>query len=394
MLNGLDFIVFSDDWGRHPFSCQHLMKHFLLGNRILWVNTIGMRNPRLSIYDLKRSIEKIKSFRKTSSPIALPQNLTVINPFMLPFGNRFVRKFNHDSVIKSVRVSLEKLNFDGPIVLTTLPNAADYLDAFDERLSVYYCVDEFSEWPGVNAPLVKMMEKELLEKIDCVIAVSDELCRAKLPSNGRPVRFLSHGVDVEHFRGSHELSDDPIVQKIMGRIPSPIIGYFGLFDERSDHVLLEAILKKHPDWSVVVLGKSMVKLDIFLKYNNFYHIEAVSYDQLPAYVSFFSVCILPYVRSILTDNINPLKLKEYLATGKPVISTALPEAVKLQPWVRIASNHEEFLVRIEDALAESVQNLDGLFAFLLHESWKTKSDLVAEWISCALSDNRYICEKW
>jgi len=380
MLRGRDLIVFSDDWGRHPFSCQHIMKHFLPYNRLLWVNTIGMRNPRLSLYDLKRGIEKIKSFSEATATVALPHNLTVINPFMLPFGNRFVRELNRNSVVKSVRDSMGKLNFCKPIVLTTLPNAADYLGAFGEILSVYYCVDEFSEWPGVNTHLVRIMERKLLNQVDLVVAVSDALCQSKHPANNSKVLLLTHGVDVEHFRKASTRFTGMDVQVIMGHIKSPIIGYFGLFDKRSDQDILETILVRHPDWSVVVIGKSQVCLDRLSIYQNFYLVDPVSYDELPAYVSFFQVCILPYVRSTLTDNINPLKLKEYLATGKPVVATALPEVVKLQPWVTIAENPDDFVLKIENVMQSAPPETKALASLLGPESWQAKAEQLSVWI--------------
>lgn len=387
MLKGHDIIVFSDDWGRHPFSCQHIMKHLLPYNRILWVNTIGMRSPRLSLYDLKRSIEKIKSFRKKAASVALPHNLTVINPFMLPFGNRFVRELNRKSVVKSVLDSMGKLNFCNPIVLTTLPNAADYLGAFGEILSVYYCVDEFSEWPGVNINLVKNMERKLLDQVGLVVAVSDALCQSKHPANNTMVHLLTHGVDVEHFRKASTRCTGQDVQAIMGHIKSPIIGYFGLFDKRSDQDILEAILAKHPDWSVVIIGNTQISLERLSKYPNFYLLDPVSYEELPAYVSFFQVCILPYVRNTLTDNINPLKLKEYLATEKPVIATALPEVVKFKSWVCVAKNADDFVLKTELILQSPPPDAKTLASLLGPESWQAKAEQLSTWIEEALVTN-------
>jgi hypothetical protein len=105
MIKNHDFIVFSDDWGRHPFSCMHIMKRFLPFNRILWVNTVGMRLPKLTFYDLRRSIEKIGSwFGRSTSREELPANLTVISPVMIPFNNLAgVRKLNRMSVIRAVK---------------------------------------------------------------------------------------------------------------------------------------------------------------------------------------------------------------------------------------------------------------------------------------------------
>ena len=381
-MTGRDIIVFSDDWGRHPFSCQHIMTHFLPGNRLLWVQTIGMRRPRLSLYDLRRSFQKLASFVRPAEARKepLPANLTLLNPFMLPFGNPLVRALNRYSVVRKVKRSLAELRFRDPIILTTLPNAADYLGAFDEVLSLFYCVDEFAQWPGVNRRLVEEMERKLLQRVDLVIAVSDALCRSKRPANGSSVKLLTHGVDATHFGKAALPTENPRAVAALGNIPGPVIGYFGLFDQRSDQELLEFLLSSRPDWSVVVLGTAVAGYERLSRYPNFFHRDPVAYEELPEYVSFFTVCILPYVRTLLTDNINPLKLKEYLATGKPVVSTPLPEAVKLQPWVRIAATGEAFLRQVEEALVGGGPSPEGVGELLRNESWEAKANMMGEWI--------------
>jgi hypothetical protein len=136
MVRNFDFIVFSDEWGRHPFSCMHIMKYFLPCNRILWVNTVGMRRPKFTLYDLRRSIEKISSWvGRSTSRETLPNNLRVISPVMVPYNNiRIIRAFNRRSVIKNVKREMDRLQIRNPILLTTLPTAVDYLGAFDEAV--------------------------------------------------------------------------------------------------------------------------------------------------------------------------------------------------------------------------------------------------------------------
>lgn len=383
-----DFIVFSDDWGRHPFSCQHIVQQLLPESRVLWVNTIGMRRPRVNMADLRRSVQKLRSFVGPKGGIKLPDNLTILSPPMLPFGNRAVRAFNRRSVVRSVRAKAKELGFSAPVLLTTLPNASEYVGLLGESLAVYYCVDEFSEWPGVNQRLVKEMERELLKRVDLVVAVSDALRRSKQPSNRSEVRLLTHGVDVEHFQRAARKTANRRALQTMSGIPAPIIGYFGLFDERSDQAVLQRMLADHPEWSVVVIGNATVPVDRLSRYSNYYHLGAVGYEELPEFTSFFSVCILPYVRNILSDNINPLKLKEYLATGKPVVATALPEAVKLAPWVRIAESSEDFVEEIRKALVAPSDLTQEIRDFLQQEAWETKAKLLAEWINVELEKKK------
>lgn len=379
MLCNKDIIVFSDDWGRHPFSCQHIMQHLLPGNKLLWVNTIGLRRPRLTLKDFERCVQKLTSF--TAKPIqeTLPDNLAIINPPMLPFANSWVRKFNRRSVITAVKRKMTELGMSAPIVIITVPNAADYIGSFNEVLSVYYCVDEFSEWPGVTKILVKEMETTLLTQVDFVAAVSDQLVLHKTTANG-PTHLLTHGVDVAHFNHTLCCSNN-CPPAPLARIKPPVVGYFGLIDERTDQDLIEALLVHHPDWSVVFIGKAVVDLTRLSGHQNFYHIDSVPYQSLPCYAASFSVCLLPYVRTKLTDNINPLKLKEYLATGKPIVSTGLPEAVKLTGWgVRIGNDYQEIIHQIESVLSLDSWESEKQISNLLQETWAHKAEQLSLWI--------------
>jgi glycosyltransferase involved in cell wall biosynthesis len=359
------------------------MKHFLADNRILWVNTIGMRRPKLNLYDAKRGWGKIISWLSRKKGKLNEKNPTVLSPFMIPYNTPpFIRSFNRFSVIRNVREEMKRLSFKNPIVITTLPNAADYLGAFGESLDVYYCVDEFSEWPGVERLMVKEMEDILITKVHFMVAVSEELKKNKKSPTG-PTYLLTHGVDVEHFSNPTPCNKYARVD-IMGGIQKPIIGYFGLFDERSDLNILQNILRRHPEWSLVIIGKSMIDTQTLQRHKNFYHINAVPYSDLPLYASYFNVCIIPYVRNILTNNINPLKLKEYLATGKPVVSTALPEAVKLKDLISIAYDIDEFLICIEKSLIKNKVATDMQIKAVKTEDWYYKAEQLSSWIEDAL----------
>jgi glycosyltransferase involved in cell wall biosynthesis len=384
MLTDTSFIVFSDDWGRHPFSCMHLMNKFLYNNRILWVNTIGMRYPRFTLYDLKRATEKISCWFSTEevAPVELPKNLTIINPPMIPYNNiPFIRLWNRHSVVSKIKAAMSRLEFRNPIVIITVPNATDYLGFLGERLAVYYCVDEFAEWPGVARQLVIEMETALLRKVDLIVAVSDELAQHKKTSLG-PTRLLTHGVDIQHFAKVGSISSGDSIP-FFDTITGPVIGYFGLFDARTDQQLLEHLLVTHPEWNVVILGRSVVDMKSLQRYKNFFHHGPVPYDELPNWASKFDVCIIPYVMNKLTANINPLKLKEYLATGKPIVSTPLPEAVKFANVIRIGQNHNEFIKQVEIELTQHHKPELQLRA-VVGEDWGDKAEQFSGWIEQAL----------
>jgi glycosyltransferase involved in cell wall biosynthesis len=378
MIKNRDLIVFSDDWGRHPFSCMHIMKRFLPQNRILWVNTVGMRLPRLRLYDLYRSIEKMGSwFGRSTSREELPANLTVISPVTIPFNNlSSVRRFNRMSVVRAVRKEMSRLRIREPLFLTTLPTANDYVGVFDEVVDVYYCVDEYSKWPGALKDLLEKMERELIQKADVIVATSEELQRTK-KKDSLPTHLLPHGVDVNHFRKSRTLEPAPLLKDLR----KPVIGYFGLFDERTDSDLIGYMATEKSEWTFAFIGPKEVGAENLLKRKNVFFFPPVPYQELPRYLSVIDVFIIPYKLDELSKYINPLKLKECLAAGRPVVSTPLPEVLKLKEAVAVANTKEGFLDQISEALSKPY-NQAAADKILEGEDWSIK----AEKMSCYIEE--------
>jgi glycosyltransferase involved in cell wall biosynthesis len=351
MIKGANFIVFSDDWGRHPFSCMHIMKRFLPCNKILWVNTIGMRRPRLTFYDLWRSLEKIGSwFGSSTSREELPENLTVISPIMIPFNTiASPRTFNRASVIRTVKKAVDRLGFGKPILLTTLPNTADYIGAFEEVMDIYYCVDDFTNWPGVNKSLITSMEEKLLNDCDLILASAEELCLKKERNEKKPV-YLPHGVDFEHF---YSVSRESGTSESLKTIPKPIIGFFGAISQWIDFDLIANLAMERPGWSFVFIGPIDANIKKLMELRNIYFLGKVPYKDLPVYAASFDVAIIPFLVNDLTVSVNPLKMLEYLACSLPVVSADLPEIRKYSEVVYISNGSKGFLSNIEKALSEN-----------------------------------------
>lgn len=381
MIRDRDFLVFSDDWGRHPFSCQHIMQHFLPHNRVLWVNTIGMRLPRLCLYDVKRAAGKIASWTSNPTQEGLSDNLRIISPVMIPFSNVSpVRIFNRWNVVRTVRKAMEEWDLRNPIFLVTVPNASEYIGCFDERLVLYYCVDDFTVWPGMNLPdLIMEFEKNLLEQADVVMAVSDELCSTKKGVK-RDTLLLTHGVDVDHFSTATVTRQRPLS---LADVQGPIIGFYGLIDSHLDVEIIRMLLDWRDDWTVVLIGTKRIDLGTLELRPNFRWVPAVPYADLPRYASFFDVAIIPYVVNQHTNTANPLKLREYLATGKPIVATAMKEVFRFQEYLRIAASPEDFASEVDKALSDVVDPAARL-ACLKGEAWTDKAHMVSVWIEEAL----------
>jgi len=373
MIKNQDFLVFSDDWGEHPSSCQHLFKRISQQYKVLWVNTIGMRGPRLNLIDLKKAVIKLRKmlrrYPSNSRDVPSGTDVDVCQPPMLPFSELAgVRLINRASVVRSVRNRLTELGMIDPILVTTVPNACDYVGKCGESRVIYYCVDDFSEWPGLEKKMVKKMEDELIEKSDRLVATSQKLFD-RLSASGKPTYLLTHGVDIEFFQQSiareHTLLDG---------IPRPRVGYYGLFDDRSDHGLLAELAQRMPDVSFVITGRVESYALPQKKIPNVYFTGSVLYGELPAIVKGWDVLILPYVMNDLTDAISPLKLKEYLASGKPVVSSPLPEVLKLKEYVFIAKTAEEWEKSLRTNLdrPENGKQKPGE-GFWANETWEQKA---------------------
>ncbi|AEH45531.1 glycosyl transferase, group 1 [Thermodesulfatator indicus DSM 15286] len=377
----ISFLVFADDWGEHPSSCQHIFRHIVKDYPVVWVNTVGMRLPRLCKADLAKGFRKLKKMLMTTNQKvpqqALPENLSVIQPPMIPYNKGLFRQINRNSVIKAVKQELERRGLNSPILVTTVPNACDYIGAFGEKRVVYYCVDDFANWPGHEKDLILQMEKELIRKTDVLIVVSDILAqRIKKIAKSQKFFLLTHGVDIFRFANPFSIRHEIV------KIPRPRIGYTGLIWERLNFQLIEHIINKHSDYSFVFVGKEDISVDFLKKYKNFYYFEPVSFDKVPALLKEFDVLIMPYQLDKGTQSANPLKLKEYLASGKPVIGVPLKEIKKFEPYVVVAETPEEWVKAIQDIISGKLCPPKIPHEELVKEDWSYKAK---EFLSFCLS---------
>jgi glycosyltransferase involved in cell wall biosynthesis len=381
MVAGYEIIAITDEWGGLPFSCKHLLGNFLPEVPLLWVETIGLRSPRLNLYDLKRGLSKLAGWIGSSreDPAPLPENLTVLDVFQVPYNHlRAVRKLNVRLLARAVAASSRGRPPRRRVLLTTWPFLGDLVGRLGEELSIYYRVDDFSEFPGVEKEAIRKLEEELMEKVDLVVASAEHLART---ASGKEARYLPHGVDFDHFASSDGLKDDlPIL-----RIPPPRIGFFGLLDAWVDLELLDELAQGNPEWSFVFIGPSQLPLSSLPKRRNMHFLGPVSYRELPSHARHFQVGMIPFRVNALTRSVNPLKLMEYLSLGLPVVSTPIPEVAKYGREVAIAGDSRAFAEAIGRALSRPDAEARGRRQEIARShSWASKSAELREWIEKAL----------
>jgi glycosyltransferase involved in cell wall biosynthesis len=339
-------VVFADDWGRHPSSCQHLIRRMTSQWRILWVNTIGTRSVRADGFTFRRGIEKIRSWRNGLRQVG--DQMWVLDPPMVPSSSTLAKKINRVIVTTRIRQILRRLKWRDPVVLTTLPYTAWLLGDLGECGFVYYCTDDYSHWPSADRPVLQQAERQIRQRADLVLAVSHKL--AALHAEAERCEYFPHGVDVKHFMSVKNVTSLP---EPLRAIPEPRIGFFGLLYEKIDYALLSRLAESLPDASLVLIGPVDYCPESITKLPNVHLLGKQPYDDLPSWLAGLDVLLMPYVNDEMIRQSNPLKLRECLATGKPTVCIDIPEVRRLEPHVRVAETHEDFLAAVRQALQES-----------------------------------------
>jgi UDP-galactopyranose mutase len=230
-------------------------------------------------------------------------------------------------------------------------------------------MDELSAFKGASS-LLRDREAELLRRSSVVFTGGQSLYEAKRSQHDNVHPFPS-SVDVEHFAEARRIVSDPEDQR---GIPHPRLGYFGVIDERFDIELVDAVAEARPDWQLVMIGP-VVKIDAATLPSrpNIHYLGAKSYEELPHYIAGWDVALLPFARNEATRFISPTKTPEYLAAGKPVVSTSIRDVVRpygQQGLVRIADEAREFVHACTAAMAEpAAPRITQADAFLRQTSW-------------------------
>lgn len=360
----MNMVVFADDWGRHPSSAQHLIRHLLAQNpdlQVCWVNTIGSRTPRLAPHDLARATGKVLHWLRPARRAGndtLPDRLTVISPVMYPgFRQAWQRRLNARQLTRAVNQALDAMeqNQQAPrIAVTTLPLMADLVGRLNVDHWVYYCVDDFSTWPATDHAVMDGMERELVGKVARIICVSQTL-QQRLAAMGGQSTLLTHGIDLEHWQEPEAVQGLQLPDWLDTR-PKPHALFWGLIDPRLETSWCLALAKTMAQRGgcVTLLGPNQLTPHQMPQHAGLQWAASVSYDLLPALAQRCDLLIMPYIDAPVTRAMQPLKLKEYLATFRPVVVRDLPAT---RPWADccdVVSDEATFTARCLQRLDEGL----------------------------------------
>ena len=249
-------VVFGEDWGRHPSSTQHIVSRLAQNRDVIWVNSIGLRRPRLNWSDLGRVFNKLAKMTRggngtSASQASLPERLSIIAPRAISWpGSAFVETINRRLLTGQIRAEMERRKLSDVVLWTSLPSAVPLVGHLGERAVVYYCGDDFESLEGVDHEAVGGLERRLAAKADLIIACSPVLAR-KFPK--QKTMLVPHGVDLGLFQSAAARPKD------MPR-SSKIVGFYGSLSAWIDIDAIALTARKLTDWSFVLIGP--VRTDI------------------------------------------------------------------------------------------------------------------------------------
>ncbi len=372
-------LVFADDWGRHPSSCQHLMRQLMDRYNVIWVNTIGTRAPRLDVATLSRAAGKLREWiRPTQNngehhdePTGVEPTIT--SPRMWPWFTKSVdRRINKFALSKQLTRVIARTT-KPVIAVTTLPITADLVGAIPVDKWIYYCVDDFSEWPGLDGSTLKSMDELMLSRADTIVTVSDRLQEIAREAN-RDSELLTHGVDIDFWRSGAACD-------VLDQYPGPRAVFWGVVDRRMDTNTVRTLREKMNGGSVIFFGPQQDPDPDLLALDGCHFPGPMPFGQLPSIAATADVLIMPYADLPVTRAMQPLKLKEYLATGRPTVVNRLPSVEALAAQMDVADSPEQFASFVVERM-QSGTPTDQVDArrSLESESWAAKAEQLEGWI--------------
>lgn len=390
MFSGKSIICFGgeDWWYHHPHSKNHLMRRFArAGNRVIFVNSISMGLASLGNKDLlPRLRRKLASYAKLARVTS--EGITVVSPAALPFfGSRAARTANRLLLRAQIGALARRRGLARPILWIAIPTAVEMIGQLDESLVVYQVSDKYDANTMDHATdpmLIRRLHERALDRADLILYSGRKLLAEATRSRERSY-LLEQAVDFDHWAKAGSGTLEVAVE--IERIPHPRLGYFGAIEPwLVDQKLIKRAARERPHWHWVFIGNRSRGLEIE-GLPNVHFLPPVAYDELPRYAAGFDVCVLPWeTEQAFTSYGSAIKVREYLATGKPVVIAPLPEYEPMKDVLRIARSRDDFLRLIEDALDERGDGrARARQASVAQGTWDARAEWVSSLIEEALS---------
>jgi glycosyltransferase involved in cell wall biosynthesis len=334
------------DWWYHNRGHYDLqmMREFSTRVPVLYVNSIGMRPPKVGegAMFFKRVLRKLKSLRR--GLVKVRPGFTVYSPATLPgggkgkFGSWLARK----ALSIQVRLAAKRCGIKNPLIWVACPPGATVIDDFDAAAVVYQRTDRFEDFKGVDKEKIKSFDDKLKQQSDLVLFCSRELFDAEKDQNETSL-FVDHGVDFDSFESAGRAADENGLEPDdLHGIGRPRVGFIGGIDIHTfDPDLFVEVAGKLPEFQFVMIGACSLP-DGWCPYPNVHLLGQRPYEEVASYMAACNVLIMPWNQSDWIKACNPVKMKEYLAVGRPVVSTYFPEVEFFKEHIAVATTAEEF----------------------------------------------------
>src|SRR5688572_17563318 len=397
MLANHSIICFGgeDWWYHHPHSKAHLMRRFArAGNKVIFLNSISMGLPSLGHKDiLPRISRKLRSYSKLARQTS--EGITVVSPASLPFfGSSAARAINRGLLRSQIKRLTSNRGFSNPILWIAIPTAAEMIGCFDESLVIYHISDKYDANTmdhATDPAAIRRLHEKAIAGADIIFYSGRKLLNEAASGRERSY-LLEQAVDFDHWAGlDRRLETGALhIAAEIERIPHPRLGYFGAIEPwLVDQELIKKASRERPDWQWIFIGNRSRGLEIE-SLPNAHFLPPVAYDDLPSYAAGFDVCVLPWeTEQAFTSYGSAIKVREYLATGKPVVISPLPEYEPMADVLRIARSRDQFLSLVADALNETDEKAPRRRqAAVAAGTWDARAEFVSKLIEFKLSEKR------
>ena len=356
MLKDHSIICFGgeDWWYHHPHSKNHLMRRFArAGNKVIFVNSISMGLASIKSRDLvPRITRKLKSYAKLAR--TTEEGITVVSPAVIPFfGNHAATIANRRLLTAQIAGLARRRGLSRPLLWIAIPTAVEVVGRLNEQLVIYHVSDKYDANTmdhATDPAFIRSLHERAIEAADLIFYSSRKLL-AEATQGLERSHLLEQAVDFDHW--SKISRGDVSIAAEVERISRPRVGYFGAIEPwLVDQELIKQAAREHPDWNWIFIGNKSRGLEIE-SLPNVHFLPPVSYQDLPHYAAGFDVCVLPWNTDVtFTSYGSAIKVREYLASGKPVVIAPLPEYESMSGILRIGRSRDQFLELVDEALAE------------------------------------------
>ncbi|MGZ5435210.1 MAG: glycosyltransferase [Pyrinomonadaceae bacterium] len=390
MISNQSIICFGgeDWWYHHPHSKNHLMRRFArAGNKVIFVNSISMGlAPMKSGELLPRIKRKLKSYAKLAR--TTEEGITVVSPAVVPFfGSAAATAANRRLLTAQIMSLAKRRGLTKPILWIAIPTAVEVVGRMNESLMIYHVSDKYDANTmdhATDPAFIRKLHERAIDAADLVFYSSRKLLD-EATAGLEKSHLLEQAVDFDHW--SRLSSGDLKIAEAVAQIPQPRIGYFGAIEPwLIDQDLIKRASLERPEWNWIFIGNKSRGLEIE-DLPNVHFLPPVTYDELPRYAAGFDVCVLPWNTEVpFTSYGSAIKVREYLASGKPVVISPLPEYESMREVLRIGRSREQFLELVDEALREQGTELAQRRQSAVRAgTWDARAEWVSDLIEQALA---------